>query len=214
MTGWVVMLWLAVAISVVFVPPYLTLNREAFFGEQRAVYNAHTFAIVAHVSGAVVAHVSGAVVALLLGPFQLLAALRRLPRRSIHRWIGRAYLGGVAVSGVFGFYMAWIAFAGPVAQIGFMALSIAWLYTAWRAYRAIRSRQVDTHRRWMIRNYALTFAAVTLRGWVGVSIATGLDFEASYRVIAWIAWVPNLLIVEWFVRQQTAGAPRPRPEPV
>ncbi|MGW7582161.1 DUF2306 domain-containing protein [Kitasatospora sp. NPDC054769] len=42
-------------------------------------------------------------------------------------------------------------------------LAAAWLSTAARAYRTIRRGEVQAHRIWTIRNYAPTFAAVTLR---------------------------------------------------
>ena len=53
----------------------------------------------------------------------------------------------------------------------------------------------------MIRSFALTFAAVTLRIWLGISQASGMDFDVAYPVIAWVAWVPNLLVAEWWIRR-------------
>ncbi len=55
-----------------------------------------------------------------------------------------------------------------------------------------------------IRNYSLTFAAVTLRIWLPLFIVLfGIEqFELSYAVIAWLAWVPNLIIAELFIRQR------------
>jgi hypothetical protein len=51
----------------------------------------------------------------------------------------------------------------------------------------------------MLRSYALTLAAVTLRIYLGISQATGIDFVTAYQTVSWISWVPNLLIVEWFI---------------
>ncbi len=51
-----------------------------------------------------------------------------------------------------------------------------WLYTGAQAYLSIRRRDVVAHRRWMIRNYALTFAAVTLRLELGLLQVSGLNF--------------------------------------
>jgi hypothetical protein len=48
----------------------------------------------------------------------------------------------------------------------------------------------------MIRNFALTFAAVTLRIYLPASMAAGMEFEMAYRAIAWLCWVPNLVIAE------------------
>ena len=126
----------------------------------------------------------------------------------IHRWLGRAYLGfGVLVGGLSALYLAQFAYGGPAARIGFGALGLAWLYTGLRAFLAIRSGAVADHRRWMIRNFALTFAAVMLRLYLPVSLAAGADFERAYAVIAWLCWVPNLLLVEWLFNR--SRPPRP-----
>ena len=52
----------------------------------------------------------------------------------------------------------------------------------------------------MIRNFALTFAAVTLRAYMGIMTgALDLDFNVAYPTIAWICWVPNLILAEWVI---------------
>jgi hypothetical protein len=51
----------------------------------------------------------------------------------------------------------------------------------------------------MIRSYALTFAAVTLRIWLPLGQVLHFDFVEAYRVIAWLCWVPNLLAAEWIL---------------
>jgi hypothetical protein len=54
----------------------------------------------------------------------------------------------------------------------------------------------------MIRSYALTFAAVTLRIWLPLfQNGFGMEFISAYVIIAWLCWVPNLLWAEWYVRQ-------------
>ncbi len=146
------------------------------------------------------AHVFAALFALVLGPFQFSARLRAA-RPHLHRWMGRLYLGiGVLMGGLAGLYMASFAFGGPVAKLGFGLLALAWLYTGLRAYQAIRARKVMEHRRWMVRNFALTFAAVTLRLWLPASFVAGIPFELAYPAIAWLCWVPNLLVAERMLR--------------
>jgi hypothetical protein len=54
----------------------------------------------------------------------------------------------------------------------------------------------------MIRSYALTLAAVTLRLWLPLSQVAGIDFMTAYVAIAWLCWVPNLLVAEWFLRRR------------
>lgn len=69
----------------------------------------------------------------------------------------------------------------------------------------------------MTRNYALTFAAVMLRLWLGVLIVSqeprlettyGGNFDAlfveAYRVVMWLSWVPNLIVAEWLINRRRA----------
>ena len=152
-------------------------------------------------------HIVGSGVALLIGGFQF---SRRLRARSpfAHRLIGRVYLISVLFGGIGGLAVATIADGGPVARVGFGLLGVVWLYSGWQAYAAARRRDIALHRLWMTRNFALTFAAVTLRIYLGVMTgALGMAFEDAYPVVAWLCWVPNLIVVEWFLaRRMTSVA--------
>jgi hypothetical protein len=63
----------------------------------------------------------------------------------------------------------------------------------------------------MVRNFALTFAAVTLRLWLPASIAVSIPGELAYQVIAWLCWVPNLLVAELLLSQAPLLAFRDAP---
>jgi uncharacterized membrane protein len=153
---------------------------------------------------AVYIHVFAAAFAMALGPFQFSRRLRT-KYLAAHRLSGRLYLGvGVLVGGIAGLFMATNAFGGPAARLGFAALALLWLYTGLRAYLAIRSGNIAAHRRWMVRNFALTFAAVTLRIWVPMSQISGMAFETAYPVIAWLCWVPNLVLAELLFNRGSA----------
>lgn len=190
--GWGVMLLLALLLFVL-ASNYLTLDPEVYFPQQRAVYIAHTFGIISHIVGAMLATIIGA--------FQFLPALRRGRFLEVHRWLGRLYLGGVLVGGLSGLYMAFLAYGGLVAKLGFATLALLWLFSAVMAYQHIRHKEIQQHKEWMIRNYALTFGAVTLRLWLGVFQVVGLEFLTSYMIVAWLAWIPNLLVAEWMIRR-------------
>ena len=153
------------------------------------------------------AHVFGASVALLAGPFQFSAGLRSA-RPSLHRWLGRAYLFlGVGIGGISGLVLALDAWGGPVSQAGFGALALCWLFAGARALQRILVGDVAGHRRWMVRGFALSFAAVTLRILLPGAMAAGVPFELAYPAIAWLCWVPNLLVAEFaFVRVRQAPA--------
>ena len=156
-------------------------------------------------------HVLGAGVALILGPFQL---SRRLRARALHwhRWIGRTYLTAVLLGGIGGGMLATIAAGGLVARIGFAMLAVIWLWSGAQAYFAVRRGDVASHRQWMIRNFSLTFAAVMLRIYLPLlTEGFGVPFADAYATVAWLAWVPNLVLAEWLVlragsRVQADGA--------
>jgi uncharacterized membrane protein len=123
---------------------------------------------------------------------------------SFHRTLGKIYLVAVAISGLFGLYIAFFATGGVVSSLGFGGLALAWLFTTSSAYRSIRAKDIDTHEKWMIRSYALTFAAVTLRIWLPLSQIAGIDFMVAYPIISWLCWVPNLVVAEVIVGKISA----------
>lgn len=187
--GWGTMTFLALGIALI-ASRYFTLNPDVFFPQQRNVYLAHQTGLLTHIVGGVLA--------LTLGPFQFLPRLRTR-RPQIHRWLGRFYLLGILLGGLAGVYMATFAYAGLITRLGFTALAVLWLVTGFMAYRNIRAGKVADHRRWMIRNFALTFAAVTLR----LDMPLLMMFfgeETGYQIVAWLCWIPNLLVAEGFIR--------------
>ena len=116
-----------------------------------------------------------------------------------HRWSGRVYIFAVLVGGVAGFTLALHSFGGVVTHFGFGMMAVCWVATTLNAYRHIRGGDLVAHRAWMLRSYALTLAAVTLRIYLALSQIAGIEFEAAYQAISWLCWVPNLLVAEWFV---------------
>src|SRR5262249_4857465 len=111
-------------------------------------------------------HLVGGSIALAIGPFQFLASVRAR-HLAWHRWMGRVAPVSLLGRGLGGLRLAFISQAGVVAHSGFAALAIVWLFTATLGYQRIRAGDDVDHRRWMIRNYSLTFAAVTLRTLLG-----------------------------------------------
>lgn len=153
-------------------------------------------------------HVLGSGLALLLGGFQFLARIRTR-RIGVHRWMGRTYLLCVLIGGIGGAVMASTADGGLAGKVGFFLLAVVWLVSGWQAYAAIRRGDIANHQVWMTRNFALTFAAVTLRLYLGVTTgAMGLEFAEVYPLVAWLCWVPNLIVAEWLLirRPPAVGA--------
>jgi uncharacterized membrane protein len=165
-------------------------------------------AFAAHDVAVVYAHVFAAAVALLLGPLQFSATLRAR-RPGLHRWLGRVYLAlGVGVGGLSGLVLALGAFGGAGSRAGFGTLALLWLFTGAMALNRILAGDVQGHRRWMMRNVALTLAAVTLRLYLPASIVAGLSLELAYPIVAWLCWLPNLVVTEWLLARRPRAAPQ------
>lgn len=148
-------------------------------------------------------HFLGGGAALALGPWQFLSGVRRR-WYSLHRWMGRFYGIAILVGGGAGLILATVAQGGIISRLGFGALAVSWLSTLALAVWHARRREIAAHRRWMVRNFSLTLAAVTLRFYIPGTVMAGIEFEKAYVFIAWLCWVPNLVVAEWMVRR--AGA--------
>ncbi|SFK50936.1 Predicted membrane protein [Shimia haliotis] len=154
------------------------------------------------------AHVGLAPVALMLVPLQFWTRLR-IDRPALHRWLGRVYAVAILLAGVGGMLMAIGTQAGPVASLGFGLLAVAWVGSTALAVWHIRNKRVALHKAWMIRSAALTLAAVTLRLEMPI-LAMTIGLETGYPLVAWLCWVPNLMIAEWMVRRRPVmGAAQP-----
>ena len=206
---WRLMTFLAIGIAIAAIAPYATFNPDNF---NNATARYATESLFRQVG--LYVHIFASGIALVLGPFQFLSGLRTR-RPSLHRWMGRLYLTGILLGGLSAFIIAPGIISGMVGEMGLLSLASLWLWTGWMAYRNIRAGHVQIHRDWMTRNYALTFSAVTLRLWLGILIATQVPFLETryagnfddlfvevYRVVMWLAWVPNLIVAEMIVQRR------------
>jgi uncharacterized membrane protein len=147
-------------------------------------------------------HIAGGMGALLAGPWQFSQKLRARAL-NLHRWLGRFYLLEVGLGSIAGFAMAMVSVEGLPTHLGFGILAVLWFLTGLQAYRMVRKGMIESHRQWMIRNFALTLAAVTLRVELPFMLAAlHWPFPRAYITVSWLRWVPNLLMAEWMVRRR------------
>lgn len=146
-------------------------------------------------------HIAGAIVAALAGPLQFWEKFR-CERMKIHRILGICYLVGVTVGSLSALVIAPIAQGGLTTQVGFSILGLLWFSSTAIAYYKIRNKDWLGHRQWMIRSYGLTLAFVTLRIWLAGLTLTGAPFDEVYQTVAWLCWIPNILIVEMYLGLQ------------
>ena len=148
-------------------------------------------------------HISTSLIVLFTGIFQFVKqVLIRYP--NTHRLLGKIYIVTVLVfSAPSGLIMAFYANGGLWAKISFAMVSILWWLFSFVGYQKIKHRQITQHIDFMVRSYALTLSAITLRLYViFIPQIIHLHSNEMYTLIAWLSWVPNLLLAEVIVRSQ------------
>jgi uncharacterized membrane protein len=148
---------------------------------------------------ALLPHSAGGVLAITTGVVQIWLGLNGRTG-ALHRALGKVYCAGVLIGSLGGFYMALtipppdFTYAG-----GLFCLSATWLLTTTMALIAIRHRQFEQHRDWMLRSYTVTFAFATFRliydYWVEPPDGTvwAKDFAAF---LSWACWSVPLVLLE------------------
>ena len=118
--------------------------------------------------------------------------------KSLHRFIGRLYVIDILIINFpAALIMAYYANGGLPSKIAFTILDVLWFWFTLKAFLAIKKRDIITHKKFMIRSYALTFSAITLRMWkLVLSNIFEIDDATLYMIDAWLGFVPNLLIAE------------------
>lgn len=163
-------------------------------------------------------HVFTAGAAILLGGLQLVPRIRA--RRIAHRWIGRSFLGlGAVAFVVTGLPLALTA-ETLFARVGLTVPVLLWPVFAVAGWRAVRRRDIATHRAWMIRVYAVTFFAVSARlvvpllllvqlPWILTTYDGDVDRVIGHTIPVgqWLGWIIDLAVAEWLVRR---GGLRPQ----
>ncbi|MEM6632046.1 MAG: DUF2306 domain-containing protein [Bacteroidota bacterium] len=139
--------------------------------------------------------------ALLVGWMQFSKKLRR-KQMKLHRLIGKIYVSSVLISGIPGFYIALFASGGLSPKLGFSIGAVLWVIITSLGLAAIRKGKVDAHKQWMMYSYAGTFGAVTLRLWLPILMAIFGGFTPAYQVVAWLSWLPNMVIVYYIIQRE------------
>ncbi len=100
-------------------------------------------------------------VALLSGPFQFSDTLRR-ERPKLHRWLGRVYVGAIAISAPMA---AWIGYHFEPASIRIEQLFQAggWFATTLIALVCVLNRNLMLHKTWMMKSYGFCLVFILSR---------------------------------------------------
>ena len=121
-----------------------------------------------------------------------------------HRAFGYVYVTDVLlIPGPAGLLMGFYANGGLPSKISFVTLAVGWIAFTAIALAKVKKGDWVSHRNFMIRSYALTLSAVTLRAWKwSITNTVELPPMDVYRAVAWLGWVPNIIIAELLIRKR------------
>ncbi len=155
----------------------------------------------------VVIHIISSAIYALFGASQFVS---RLWQRGIkwHRWVGRLLVPFGLLVGLSG---VWMTLFYPYPEGASDLLYILRLFFGFGmvlsiilGFISIRRRDVDQHRAWMTRAYAIGMGAGTqvLTGIVG-ALLVGKPNEFENALLMGAAWVINLAVAEWSIRKDS-----------
>lgn len=152
-------------------------------------------------------HVFGSIITLVAGFTQFQPKMLKF-YPAIHRTIGKLYVASILfIAAPSGFYIGLFANGGISSQIAFCLLALLWFYTTYKAYACIKIKNIKAHKDWMIRSFALTLSAITLRAWKSLLVFLFHPHPMDvYQVVAWLAWVLNLIIAEIIIYKHNTNA--------
>lgn len=153
-------------------------------------------------------HITLGGLALLIGWLQFSNKLR-IKKMELHRIFGKTYVISVFISGFCGLFIALDATGGIISILGFFTLGLIWLTTTILGFKSIKKGDIKSHEKFMIFSYAACFAAVTLRIWLPLLTTAMGEFNSAYRIVAWLCWVPNIIVAFLIVRNKRTHTKKP-----
>jgi uncharacterized membrane protein len=133
------------------------ITSEVLLATDYAMYHAYRLQVIAD-RHLLIPHTLCGFIALLAGPLQFSSRFRRRHLK-FHRLLGRAYVFCVFVGAMTGIALA----SGRPGLPGTSMQAAAWIVCTSAAFITARNRQIDQHRQWMARSYAVTFTFVSSR---------------------------------------------------
>ena len=148
-----------------------------------------------------IGHVAGASASLLLGPLQFWDRFRNKYMK-YHRTVGKIFIIGSLIAAVSAFRLNLMYDCKPC-RVSLGILSVLWLFTTVIAWWAIKRKNFQAHRQFMIRSYtaALAFVFIRLFPLLGYkNVFPFIDTPMERRTTAeWLCWVIPLLMVEIYM---------------
>lgn len=176
------------------------------------LYEAHTPVA----SAGIGLHFFAGAILLLLGPIQLIGAMRE-KAPSVHHWIGRIYALAAFAAGAGG--LTFIAMKGTVGGLAmdaaFASYGALMVLAAVQTVRHAMARRIEIHREWAIRLFALAIGSWLYRIGYGLYFAFAgrvssghlTEFNGWFdHVMNWAFFVPPLIVAEMYLRARRTRA--------
>lgn len=178
--------------------PYMEMRRGVdFLKTKQLIYH------IKHWRYSFYIHVFTSILIITSGLFQFSKTILNKYTR-IHRISGSVYLiATLLISGPSALVMSFYANGGYPAQASFVILSILWLGSTFLAYYFVRKKNYEAHGKWMVRSYALTLSAVSLRlySYLFNVFYFTMNPVDLYILLSWMSWIPNLVIAEILIKR-------------
>ena len=148
-------------------------------------------------------HVTTSLFTLLAGFTQFnIQLLKNNPKT--HSKLGKIYVYTVLFAAApSGLWIGFFANGGFYSKLSFIILGTLWWLTTLIGLLKIQKKEINLHKKWMLRSFALACSAITLRLWKVILVYL---FQPSpmelYQIIAWLGWIPNLLLIEYYIKNK------------
>ena len=198
--------WIAFVIGILYASYLLLLLSLPYLEMRRGIDFLKTKQLIYHIKHwrtSFYIHVFTSILVITSGLFQFSKTiLNNYPK--IHRVSGSIYLvTTLLISGPAALVMSFYANGSYPAQISFVILSILWLGTTFLAYYYVRKKDYEKHGKWMVRSYALTLSAVSLRlySYLFDVFHLRMDPVDLYILLSWLSWTLNLIVAEILIKR-------------
>jgi len=160
-------------------------------------------------------HFLGGGLLLVLGSVQFVGPLRAAVP-TVHRWLGRVYVAAAALAGLGGLVFIAVrgCVGGAIMDVAFAGYGVAMLVCAAQTARHAMARNLDVHRAWAVRLYALAVGSWLYRMDYGfwVLFTDGLGHADGFRgwfdyVMDFAFYLPNLAVAELYLRGEGRELP-------
>lgn len=145
-------------------------------------------------------HVYTSIFVLIFGITQFSKYIRNKLTK-LHRAFGQLYVFLILfIAAPTGFIMALHANGGAFSRVSFSIQALLWFWFTYKAFRFVKNKEWINHQKFMLRSYALTLSAVSLRLFKWIIVSTiELSPMDTYKIVSWLGWLFNLVIIEIYL---------------